>query len=67
MIYGFSITRRNGSRDFGVLVADSLADAARQAQGVASSGDRNIELFGDLEGLVQEQYEGLAFLSTGGC
>ena len=67
MLFGFAVKAEGGGRNFGVV--STFASRNRLAAVLANDlgvNEEDIEIFDDLEELIDSQYGGLAFLTTAG-
>lgn len=65
MLFGFAVAAEGGGRNFGVV--STFASRNRVAAALADDlgvNEEDIEIFDDLEELIDNQYAGLAFLTT---
>jgi len=68
MIFNFCIYRRDGSADFGICSAGSLEEAEQFVREECSlTVDEKLNVEHGIEDLVNEQYGGVAFLTTERC
>jgi len=64
MIYGFALRCGKGSCDFGVVAASSIDEAKYLLSAYAPDRTDCLEILGNAEVLINEQYEGVALLHT---
>ena len=63
MNFNFTINANDGGSDYGICTADSLDEARIMVAGYIEKGETFDVDFG-IDDLINEQYGGIAFLST---